>query len=216
MLRVSLLASAALVFTAAAAGATPAYMLVNNGRNVMVAPVDQPDVRGPVAKSHGAIVNEFASKYPNGLYWCCFGIPIAGPSSHLGSFSSAVAFTPAVTKKATEITVGVGYVSGTNSITVALYSDNGGGLPGTELASGTVGNFPVFGSCCGTGTVTIPATKLIAGTQYWVVFSASGNTFESTVSATTDQVNQHSVADNINNGGWYSYPSIEYPVVEVK
>lgn len=215
MLRLTLLASAAFALASSAVNAAPAYTLVNNGRNIMVAPAQLPIVPGVLPKHGGAIVNEFASKYPDGLYWCCFGIPIAGPSSHQGLFSSAVAFTPAATKKATKITAGVGYVSGDNSITLSLYTDNNG-VPGTELASGTAGNFPKFGTCCGTGTATIPATTLTAGTQYWVVFSASGNTIESTTSATTDQAHAHLVADDIGNGGWQSYSSIEYPVVEVK
>ncbi len=216
MFRKALLASVALVFAHAAANAAaPAYVRSPDGRGIVVAPADSAVVPGVLPKGKAAIVNEFATKYPKGLYWCCLGIPVAGPSSGPGSFSTGVSFIPAATKQATKITVGVGYMSGTNSVTVSLYNDNNG-VPGTQLASGTAGNFAKNGVCCGTETATIPATTVVAGTRYWVVLSASGNTFESWNDADANQVAQHTVSTNIGNAGWHSYLSTEYPSLEVQ
>jgi hypothetical protein len=215
MFRIALLASAAFAFAGQTANAAPAYTFSPDGRSIVATPADTPIVPGGLPKHKGAIVNEYASKYPNGLYWCCLGQPVAGPSSHLGSFLTAVAFTPTATKQATKITVGVGYISGTNSITVSLYSDSGD-APGTELASGTANNLAKNGACCSTATVTIPATTVTASTRYWVVLSAGANTFESWNDADADQVTQHEVSTNQTNGGWHTYSSIQYPSLEVQ
>jgi hypothetical protein len=219
MFKTAMLASVMLVFASAAVDAaspsTPAYVFSPDGRSIVSAPADKPVVPGLLPANRAAIVNEFATKYPDGLYWCCLGIPVAGPSSGPGEFATAVAFTPATTTQATKITVGVGYISGTNSITVSLYNDNNG-TPGTELASGKAGNFGVNGVCCGTGTARIPATTVTAGKQYWVVLSAGGDTFESWDDASADQVHAHTVATNQKNTGWHAYSSIEYPSMEVR
>ncbi len=78
---------------------------------------------------------------------------------------------PIVPKKSTtvsEIVEAVGYVTGTDSVTVALMADNGG-VPGAVLEQKTVKNLETFGQCC---TVAVDKLKkgvpVTAGTTYWV------------------------------------------------
>ena len=198
-----LLASAALAIGASVAHAAPAYTFSKDRSTVSIPLADAPRLQGTEGKHHsGGIFDNLAEKYKDGLYWCCEGGTVAGPSSGVGeSFTAAIAFTPTATKSATKVTLGIGLVSGTNGVTVALYSDNGG-QPGTQLASGNVTGLGVGFTCCSTVAATIPSTSLTAGTQYWVVVSASGNTFATWNASTVEQVQGHSYAFSINGGSW--------------
>lgn len=114
------------------------------------------------------IFNNIGSAYPLGRYWCCEGWTISGPDSVIGAqYADAMPFTPAADATVTKIVVAVGYVTGTNGVSVSLNADSNG-LPGATLAGFNLSNLPIFGSCCTyevQGT-SVPVTK---GTQYWVV-----------------------------------------------
>ncbi len=91
---------------------------------------------------------------------------------------SAFSFTPGVTSYLTELQLGLGYVSGTNSVMVVLMSDSSGS-PGAVLESWNVQGLPSNLTCCTLQTLlgndTIP---LLAGVPYWVsVQPASADTF---------------------------------------
>ena len=111
------------------------------------------------------------SSYPLGSYWCCEGYTLSGPTSLVANtFADGMPFTPSANYTVTEIVVGVGNVSGTNSIQVELDADNNG-LPGATLTSFYLVNEPIFGTCCTyqfKSTLSVPVT---AGTQYWVVLA---------------------------------------------
>jgi hypothetical protein len=118
------------------------------------------------------------SKYPNGVFFCCYGYTVSGPSSFLGSANwVAIPFTPTSNMTVKEVEVSVGWGGqGTNGVTVSVNLD-ANGLPGTALASLNATGLSDYGQCCqlvvaksGTG---LPVTQ---GTQYWVVVSTSIST----------------------------------------
>jgi len=111
-----------------------------------------------------------SSKYPLGVYWCCNGYTISGSASGVGAtFADAMPFTPSANATVEEIGLAIGFISGTNEITVSLNADNGG-VPGTSLGSFNVSNLPTFGECCSVELQSVGSgIPVTAGTQYWVV-----------------------------------------------
>lgn len=107
-------------------------------------------------------------------YNCCSGWTVGGSSSPVGLVEDAEQFTSMATGSVNQIDVAVGWVLGTNSITVQLWTSVGD-LPGTMLGSGTVGNLPVFGTCCAVDTVTGNLGSVVAGQQYFVVVLAAND-----------------------------------------
>jgi hypothetical protein len=93
----------------------------------------------------------------------------------------AAAFTPANNDVVSDAQVKINYVVGHNpQFELSLYSD-AGGAPGSSL--GVIGTGTATSSTAGVFTVVTvnsPAIDLDAGTQYWLVMSATGFT---TVSA---------------------------------
>jgi hypothetical protein len=77
-----------------------------------------------------------------------------------GEFDSAFSFTSVTASRFTELQIGLGYVSGTNSVIVNLNSDSSGS-PGTTLESWTISGLPSYFACCtlqtmfGDGTIPL-------------------------------------------------------------
>ena len=69
---------------------------------------------------------------PGDVYDCCSGWTVSGTGTVGTSFTAANLFTSLISGSISEIDVGVGYVTGTNSFYVALFTNNGN-LPGTQL-----------------------------------------------------------------------------------
>src|SRR6266581_4135269 len=100
-------------------------------------------------------------------YNCCTGWTVGGPNSPVGLVNDAEQFTSLVSGSVTQIDVGLGWVVGTNSATIELWTSVGN-LPGVMLGSGTVTNLPVFGSTSTIlGTVTGNLGAITAGDQYF-------------------------------------------------
>lgn len=162
------------------------------------------------------IFSNIGKKYPKGLYFCCLGDTISGASAGVGgAFAVAMQFTPAEDTKVTEIDAGVGWVQGTNSITIGLYADNGG-VPGSKLGSGDASGLGTFGDCCSMASAKVKAS-VTGGTPYWVVVSATGNTWAAWSLNTTDQVDLGTAAySNDGGGSWTSGVALPVPAFEVK
>src|SRR2546430_14505383 len=96
MIRITLLTSAALALVATGAYAGPQVTLSKDNRTVSVA-VGKPGTAGsPVQFAGTYSVNTFAKKYPNGLYFCCYGDTLSGPSSFFGAaYATATQWTQA-------------------------------------------------------------------------------------------------------------------------
>ena len=140
---------------------------------------------------------EFPSFGTNGFYGFVGSVDVQGvPGAQLftgtgsfdtaplssGSMTAANVFTTSGTGSlsVSQIDVAVGYVSGTNSFHVDIYTDTGG-LPGSALASFTnLSSSTNFGTCCGLVTITEPGLMLSAGQQYWIVIGPT--TTDSTTS----------------------------------
>lgn len=117
------------------------------------------------------------SKYPYGVYFCCYGETISGPDSLIGAtYWAAIPFTPSTNVTATKLSTSVGYVTGSNSVALSLNADSGG-LPGAVLATADANNLGDFGDCCTLATVGggSKGINLTAGTQYWVVVYTDTN-----------------------------------------
>jgi len=129
----------------------------------------------PLNDASVQVIYNTISTYPLARYWCCSGWTISAQGSIIGTqFADAMPFTPSANFNVTKIVVGVGYVTGTNGVTVSLNSDNNG-LPGNPIASFDLSNLPAFGSCCvlEIQNGSVPITK---GTQYWIVVTTGPKT----------------------------------------
>ena len=111
------------------------------------------------------------------VYNCCSGWTISGTGSIGTSFIAANEFSPTSSGSVGEIDVGVGYVEGTNSFYVALYTNNSG-IPGSKLGEwDNLSSSTNFGSCCGLVDITgISGVSLTAGTNYWMVIGPTSTT----------------------------------------
>lgn len=139
------------------------------------------------------IFDNIGFKYPEGLYFCCYGNTISGPSSQIGqTVWPASQFTPEGDATIKTIDVALGWVSGANRVVINIAKDDGG-IPGKVLGSFAVTGLGVFGDCCQlaevTGNVKI---KVKGGAPYWIFISTddqSKNTWAAWPFNSTDQVN---------------------------
>ncbi len=167
--------AASLVFSASAlaAGAT----LSADGRTTISVGSTQVKPMQLPAKVQGLkeIVNTFNTD-PNNAYDCCNGWTVSATGSITG-FQQDVAmpFTPNKNYAVKTITVAVGYVAGTNGVSVSLNAD-AGGLPGAVIKKASVTGLPVFGTCCVTASIGAKGSPVTAGTQYWVVVKTDKKT----------------------------------------
>jgi len=144
------------------------------------------------------VFSNIGYKYPDGLYFCCFGNTISGPNSQIGdTIWPAAEFTPASDATIKEIDVALGWVSGANRVVINIAEDDGG-VPGNVLASFPVTGLGVFGDCCQLAQAT-GKVKVTGGTPYWIFIStdaSSMTTWAAWPFNSTDQV------DTINTAGF--------------
>ncbi len=206
MIRKTLLASAALALVATGAYAGPQVMISKDRLHVSVAPGQMGKAANPVQFAGGGSFNNFAKKYPNGLYFCCYGGTVSGPSSFFGAaYAQATGWVQGADADVTKLSSSVGYVSGDHSVTLTLYADSGSNSPGSALGSGTTTTSQFFGGCCGVTTVKLKkSVHLSAGKTYWVGVSTSGANFEAAPESTIDQVNPHLIAFSSDGGSTWT------------
>lgn len=151
------------------------------------------------------------SRYPYGVFFCCYGYTLSGPNSFLGQNWVAIPFTPSANHTVQGIEAAVGYVEGTNSITLSLNADSAG-LPGAVLATADATNLENYGSCCQLAIIKDPAgIPVTAGTQYWVVASTdstNADVFDAWAFNSTDMREIYAYAyQNANTGGTWATSS---------
>jgi hypothetical protein len=139
------------------------------------------------------------------VYYADEGWTISGSSSAVGeSIWIATPFTPTASATATELSVGVGYVEGTNEVAIALVDDSNGLPEGKVLKSWNFKNMFTFGDCCTLDTVKDKkGIKVKKGTQYWVEVYTNTND-EDLWGAWCFNYNftEGNFAYNINGEGW--------------
>ncbi len=218
-----LLASAmtAALSTAAVAATTPGISLSLDKKTVIAAPHGSQKFAPYIARKPKAatIYSNLATAYPDGLYFSGEGATLCGPTCAIGeSISVGGGFTPTANATATSVDAAVGYIEGTDSITLAIYSDDNG-VPGTVLWSGVASTLPTFGDCCGLATANIKGgLALTANTPYWLVATTDkkeSTTFAAWNLATTNQVTGAPEAFNDNDTGWESYSSTLPPAFAI-
>lgn len=139
------------------------------------------------------------------LYNPTTGYYVLGPdnSSGYGEQWIALPFTPRANASATLLVAAIGIESGTSLIDLGLYSDDGGDV-GTLLASGHSTKIPAFGTCCGVVEVTIPATALQGGTQYWIA-ATTDDTNAPDFTGVFESTNQSTIGYNPALEGWFTF-----------
>ena len=111
MIRKSLLALAALALASTTAlAASPAVEISKDGTRVTVPRGVGHTYYRPGVQTPGlaTIFSNIGYKYPNGLYFCCYGATVGGPSSGVGQIWIAQAFTPASSMTVHEISASIG------------------------------------------------------------------------------------------------------------
>ncbi|HEY3975562.1 MAG TPA: hypothetical protein VGM18_21365 [Candidatus Sulfotelmatobacter sp.] len=142
---------------------------------------------------------------PSNAYNDTTGYYILGPDNSVGLSEQAIGvpFTPRSASHVTELTVAVGWISGTKLVNVGLYSDSGGTV-GTLLAGAESSAIPAFGTCCGLVSVTIPSTAVAFGTQYWIVAS-SDDVNAPDFTGVYQAANNGIIAGDVAQAGWFSF-----------
>jgi len=139
--------------------------------------------------AHGAACVGFYDNICGSGYQSSIGWTISDGSPVDAEWSPSNQFTSLKTGTTKKITLGVGFVTGTNTTLVELVTDcssNGKAEPCTNpdgkpkkdvLCHGTIKNMPTFGST-GTTTVSIKcAASLTKGTNYWVLLQSPANSW---------------------------------------
>jgi hypothetical protein len=161
----------------------------------------------PPPHNDGATVifSNIGTKYPLGLYFCCSGATVSGPTSELGFQSwPAMQFTPSTDISVTEIDAAVEWITGTDEVDLDLYTDSGG-VPGTLLKTFKATNLQGNAGCCGFAVgKDKEGISVTAGTPYWVAVTTATNgsdTFANWMFNSTDQLDK--VPSAVNKGsGW--------------
>jgi hypothetical protein len=215
MIRSSLLAFALTAFTASSAMAvTVNGVSASKDGRITSVPYGSAHYTPPPSLVPGKnlVFSNVGYKYPNGLYFCCYGNTISGTASLIGSVNwVAMGFTPAADADLKEIDVGVGYVTGTNKVIISLYDDNGG-VPGKVIKKWPVTGLGAFGACCQIEVGRARGISLTAGTPYWVAVTTDGadsDTWAAWPFNSTDQINAVPIA--VNQGSGWSNAGGEIP-----
>jgi hypothetical protein len=111
------------------------------------------------------------------VYQCCTGWTVGGSGTLGESFTGANEFMAGATGSVSQIDIGIGYVTGTNSFFAALYTASGND-PGTLLGQwNNLSSSETFGQCCGVVSITgITGVTLTAGQDYFLVIGPTNLT----------------------------------------
>ncbi len=204
----------------AAAPALAATTHSADGRFTYAPPARHGTVAAALPAGTTVLFSNFATAYPNGLYFSGLGNTITGPGVPLNpGIASAAQFTVSKGGTASGVYAAIGLLSGNAMIDLAIYTDNGG-VPGNLLWSSETKVRPPFGTCCGVIKATISGgLPLTANTPYWLVATADApvhSNFNGAWSVSTiNQVTDVLAATNFNGAGWQSYPTNTPPAFAI-
>ena len=194
----------ALANAAAFAASQDGFIVTSNGRVVITK--NRPDPAASVAPSDPGdaslvrIFDNIGSYYPKGIYYCCEGWTIAGPTTGqqqpFPELWEAAAFAPDADHTVTKIEVAAGWFLGVNGLVLSLYTDSGD-KPGTAIQSWSLTNLPAFGCCALQVRTDAAGIAVKAGVQYWVVLktnSKESNTLAGWNDNDTDQLTYRKIS----------------------
>jgi hypothetical protein len=142
---------------------------------------------------------------PGDTYDTGAGWPVVGPTNGF-TLEAAMRFAPSGNYSFVAADLAAGLVSGTNSITVTLASDNSG-APGAAIETfhfdNAMGAFGDANPPLQADSVTHPT--LDSGVTYWLVASATGDTYAIWNDSLSDT--SGAASQNLSDGlGWSFYP----------
>jgi hypothetical protein len=215
MIKRVLVALAALAFAGSAASAAGVNgATLSKDKRITSVAVGSGHFSPTALPKKSAIFSNVGTKYPKGLYFCCYGNTVSGPNSVAGGpYSVALQFTPGSDMDAKEIDAGVGWAAGTNAVNLAIY-DDAGGVPGKQLDAGQATGLGTFGDCCTMAVAKVKAS-LKGGTPYWVVVSADGDTWDAWAFNSTDEIDQVTAAYNDGTGWQGPFGAVPAPSFQV-
>ena len=195
----TLMITTAFALTATAALGAP--MLSRDGRVTSAARLP---LAGGVRHAHVPSLYSVVYDSIGSGYNCCSGWTISAVGSVIGAqFWPAIQITLPTNESLTQLDVGVGYVTGTNAVQLAIYKDKKG-LPGKMCWSGDASNLPTFGS---TSTATVSATvkkcKFKANKPFWVAVQTDANSSDTWDAWNVSNTTNAPLAENTGSG-WTS------------
>ena len=172
MYKTLLLATAALLCSAAASFAAPSAPITTNAdHTILYAHPTESHYTPPLAHHQAmpVIYQNFATSYPKGPYIATAGYALSGPQTLFGQLWLANAFTPAATASVQEVDLPLGITFGShNHAQVHIYAD-ANGMPGPDLWTHEVVLEQQLGDCCSITAIHLKQPlKVVAGTQYWI------------------------------------------------
>jgi hypothetical protein len=95
-----------------------------------------------------------------------------------------------------------------HGFTVAIYSDNCSGAPGTQIGSSVVANAATAPCLLSTANFGHAGVSLVGGTRYWVVVTTSTASTQLATTAVWWETNAAEGSFNLNDGnGWQAGPT---------
>jgi hypothetical protein len=204
MVKKLLTALCVLAFAATALAATKGTNVTINGGKQTVA-MQHSSNSHPATKRDPKLVTIYSNLGTGtDVYYESEGWTLSGSSSAVGEeVWIGTPFTPTANALVTEIETGIGYVEGTNQITISLDASSSG-LPGKTLKSWSVTNMPTFGDCC---TLNVSkdkkGIKVKKGTEYYVAATTTSSDADLWGAWNFNYAfTEGDFAYNINDAGW--------------
>ncbi len=130
---------------------------------------------GAAFVSHSAGASTIYSDFgPGSTYDCCTGVIVTGALTTGTPFTEGAGFTSPFNADVNQIDIALSNFQGTDGAIVSMWTD-GGGIPGTQLASWTINGLPAWSGNPGNTPVTISGISglhLTAGSTYFLVAGA--------------------------------------------
>ena len=112
--------------------------------------------------------------YDPDAQWLFEGSRAAG--SEGSRYAVGMPFTPQADGTVHKIVLAIGLYAGADDLISMSLHEDASGLPGALIKKFHLVGVPPFGQCCQTFAVGMKGIPVVAGTQYWVVMSAKGDT----------------------------------------
>jgi hypothetical protein len=158
----------------------------------------------------------FSTFGPGDTFQCCIGYTVSGLKSPVGEeLLTANEFTSTGNFALTQIDLGFGWVTGTNSFTVTLNAD-ANGQPGAVLETWELDNAQQFGSQTGPETLMSVGNVHLTSANYWIVIGPLNPPDDMWGAWNLDSTGQiGTVAQMTDNGGWNVFPGTTLSAFDV-